>query len=133
MRIIRASDKPLVAASHEDPKAPGVLKKVLLSRADFQAGHVQMLNWAELPVGAAFREHYHEDMQEIFVMISGRARMQTSSQTGQESEAELLRGDVAIVEPRTRHRMRNIGSERLEYIVFGITSDGGGKTIVTEV
>ena len=32
MQIIRGSEIPLVAASHEDPKNPGVLKRVLATR-----------------------------------------------------------------------------------------------------
>ena len=75
MRVIRATELEFVAASHEDPDSPGVLKKVLLQRDDLIAGRVQMVNWALLPVGQSFSPHYHEDMEEVFIVIRGRAEI----------------------------------------------------------
>lgn len=74
MKWIDADNRPLIPASHEDVRAPGVMKRVIAIREDFQAGHVQMLNWAVLPAGRSFRLHLHQDMQEVFVMISGALR-----------------------------------------------------------
>lgn len=75
MRIIRGSEIEYVAASHEDPKNPGSLKKVLVRRDDLLDGQVQMINWAKLPVGKAFEAHYHEDMEEVFVIMRGKVEI----------------------------------------------------------
>ena len=71
MRVIRPDEIPFVPASHENPKTPGVLKRVLATKDDVFQGHVQMINWARLPVGCASRLHYHENMEETFIMVAG--------------------------------------------------------------
>lgn len=85
MRLIRSTDAEFTAAAHEDPRKPGVLKRVLAARDELMHGRVQMINWARLPVGSSFRTHYHEDMEEIFILVQGQAEMnveQTSTALG---------------------------------------------------
>ena len=125
MKLIRSSDKSFVPASHENPLAPGVWKKVLFQRDELQPGTVQMVNWARLPVGSSFAAHYHEDMQEIFIIISGEAEMVVAGET-----IRLGRGDTIAIDAREVHLLKNCGSENVEYVVFGITSNKGGKTVV---
>ncbi|MBL8809659.1 MAG: cupin domain-containing protein [Planctomycetaceae bacterium] len=125
MHWISASDSGFVPASHENPQNPGVLKRVIATRDMFQAGHVQMLNWASLPAGSSFQPHYHEDMQEVFVMLSGSVEMHISGET-----RRMGPGDTVLVDPREIHRMTNVGTEAAEYIVFGISSGKGGRTVV---
>ncbi len=125
MKLIRSSDKSFVPASHENPLAPGVWKKVLFQREELQPGTVQMVNWASLPVGSSFAAHYHEDMQEIFIIISGEAEMVVAGET-----IRLGRGDTIAIDACEVHLMKNCGSENVEYVVFGITSNKGGKTVV---
>lgn len=125
MKWIDADNRPLIPASHEDKRAPGVMKRVIAIREDFQAGHVQMLNWAVLPAGRSFRLHLHQDMQEVFVMISGRVEMRVGDQ-----QRDLGPGDTVIVDAGEVHQMTNSGDESAEYIVFGISGGRGGRTIV---
>jgi len=125
MKIVHSADRPLVPASHEDPRDPGVWKRVLLERADFQAGAVQMVNWATLPPGKEFAAHHHEDMQEVFVILSGAAEMTAGAETH-----VLARGDVALVQPLEVHQMRAQGNEGVEYLVFGVSAGKGGRTVV---
>ena len=80
MRVIRANDREYIPASHEDPTKPGVMKKVLATKAEIIDGKVQMINWAKLPVGTSFRLHYHEDMEETFIMVCGTAQMRIADQ-----------------------------------------------------
>lgn len=127
MKIARFSDRNYIPASHEDPHRPGVLKKVLLQREDFSTGRLQMLNWSRMEVGQAFRPHYHEDMEEVFVMVRGQVEFKVGQET-----VELRAGDAVLVPMLTRHEMRNIGQEPVEYLVFGLTLDQGGKTINVE-
>ena len=125
MQIIRGSQIEFVPASHEDPQNPGVLKRVLASKKDLLRGQVQMVNWSRLPVGSSFQPHYHEDMQEVFVMLNGRVSMSVNDETH-----ELAGGDAILIEPREIHEMKNLCESDVEYVVFGISTEEGGKTVV---
>ena len=133
MKYVSNGASGFVPASHEDPKNPGVLKRVIATRQNFQAGQVQMLNWAQLPVGSSFQPHYHEDMQEVFVLLSGVVTMTVRKLNSDASAAECVtmrHGDTVIIEPTEIHQMQNVGDVVAEYIVFGISSQNGGQTIV---
>ena len=125
MRTIRSADRPLVPAGHEDPQNPGVWKQVLFEKVDFQAGHVQMVNWARLPSGNSFAPHYHEDMQEVFVIVRGTAELAAGGET-----VTLQRGDAILIDPHEVHQMSNRGPDDVEYLAFGITRRTGGKKVV---
>ena len=127
MKIVAASDRSYVPAGHENPNAPGVWKKVLFTRDDLQPGRVQMINWAKLPAGSRFASHYHEDMQEIFLILQGEAEITVGGQTH-----VLRRGDAIEIDARETHTMRNTGSVDVEYMAMGITGDLGGRTVVVE-
>ena len=127
MRVVRFADHPFLPAGHENPVSPGVLKKVLIEKADLQPGRVQMVNWASLGVGKRFASHYHEDMQEVFIIVQGTAEITVDADT-----AVLCRGDAVVIDPREVHQMRNLESEAVEYLALGITSESGGRTVVVE-
>ncbi len=130
--VVRRSEKPLTPASHEDPVSPGVLKRILLQRSDIIFGQVQMVNWSLMHPGKKFREHYHQDMQEIFIIVAGKCRMSARLSDGSSDSATLSAGDAIVIPPGLRHSMQNIGESTVEYIVFGVTTDQQGKTVVTE-
>lgn len=125
MKYISADASDFVPASHEDPNRPGVMKRVIATAAELQSGIVPMVNWARLPKGHSFALHFHQDMQEVFVLISGRVEM-----TIDETSITMTSGDTVIVDAGEVHKMTNIGEEVAEYIVFGISTGEGGKTIV---
>lgn len=127
MKLTSFASISFVPAGHENPAAPGVLKKVLLEKADLQPGRVQMINWAKLPVGKQFTRHYHEDMQEVFVLVQGEAEITVGTET-----AMLRRGDAVLIDAREVHQMRNTGHEDVEYLAMGITGEAGGRTVVVE-
>ena len=127
MRIIRGSEIQFVPASHEDPDKPGVLKRVLAKREDLIDGRVQMINWASLPAGSSFRAHYHQDMEEVFIILTGRVEMTVDGTSN-----ELLPGDAIVIAPKEVHTMKNLTDQDLEYIVMGITTDEGGQTVVVD-
>jgi mannose-6-phosphate isomerase-like protein (cupin superfamily) len=124
VRIIRSADLPFVPAGHEDPQDPGVWKRVLLQKADFRAGHVQMVNWARLPPGNRFAAHYHEDMQEVFVIVRGTAELTAGGET-----VTLGRGDAVLIDHHEVHQMSNPGPEEVEYLAIGVSRGAGGKTV----
>jgi mannose-6-phosphate isomerase-like protein (cupin superfamily) len=127
MRIIPFASRSFVPAGHENPLSPGVLKKVLLEKADLQPGRIQMVNWASLGAGKHFARHYHEDMQEIFIIVQGEAEITVGDKT-----ATLRRGDAVVIDAREVHLMRNSAAESVEYLAIGVTSEAGGKTVVLE-
>ena len=86
-----------------------------------------MINWARLPAGSSFRAHYHEDMEETFVILAGVAQMKVGP-----DQYELGRGDTLVVSPGEIHTMEARGSEDVEYIVVGISLGKQGRTIVVE-
>ncbi len=127
MRVVRGADRPLVAASHEDPHNPGVLKRVLLDKADLQLGRVQMVNWALMPAGSRFARHYHEDMQEVFVLVAGVVEMTVAAET-----LSMARGDTVVIDALEAHQMYNPGPDEAEYLVLGVSAGQGGQTIVVD-
>jgi mannose-6-phosphate isomerase-like protein (cupin superfamily) len=127
MKLQRGKDLSFIPASHEDPRDPGVMKKILLSKQDIIKGRVQMINWALLPPGKSFRLHYHEDMDEIFILTSGRAVMIVNDE-----EMEMEKGDTVVVPMESNHKMWNKTETDVEYIVIGVTTEKGGKTVVVE-
>jgi len=127
MKTSFGADHPFVPASHENPLDPGVWKKVLFPQADLQSGVVQMVNWARLPAGKRFAAHYHEDMQEIFVILQGEAHLQVGA-----DRVVMRRGDAVRIDAREVHTMSNPGSDAVEYLVVGISAGAGGRTVVVE-
>ncbi|MFO0428588.1 MAG: cupin domain-containing protein [Planctomyces sp.] len=127
MQFIPCDNAPFIPASHEDPLKPGVLKRVIADRHLLHAGQVPMLNWSRLPAGSSFRRHYHEDMQEIFILLSGCVVMNVEDES-----VTMNAGDTVIVEPREVHEMQNIGSTDADYLVFGIAGTNNGRTVVVE-
>ena len=127
MKHIPAGNQSFVPASHEDPQNPGVLKRVIATQSDILRGQIMMVNWSRLPGDSAFQSHYHEDMQEVFVLLSGHVRMTIDQQN-----MELQRGDTVIVEPREIHSMQNLQTTPAEYLVFGVSTESDGKTVIVE-
>lgn len=124
MKIVRFTDLDFMPASHEDPKNPGVLKKVLLKRDDLPEGRIQMINWAKLPVGKSFSPHFHEEMVEVFIIISGKVKAKIDT-----GEVILEKGDMAVAEEKQVHVFENIGEGDADYICIGIVTSEGGRSI----
>lgn len=127
MKIVKSDGMEFVPAGHEDSLNPGVLKKVLFKKEDLYNGRVQMINWAKLPPGKSFRAHYHEDMEEVFIVVEGQARIRID-----EEEAIIGQGDCVLVPAGSTHKMFNESVSNVLYVVVGITQEKGGKTIVVE-
>lgn len=127
MKIIRFKSLDFIPAGHEDPRNPGVLKKILLSKPDLLNGRIQMVNWAYLLPNKSFRNHYHEEMEEVFIILNG-----TVTITIDKEKNTLSKGDAVVVSPRAVHRMTNNSNKEVHYIVIGITSGKEGQTIVVE-
>ena len=124
MKVIKGKELEFMAANHEDPENPGVYKKVLVGKDDLVKGRVMMINWAKIPSGKKFEAHYHEDMEEVFVIVSGRAEIEVSGEM-----ATLERGDAVIIPVEAIHEMKALGSEKVEYVALGVSLELGGRTV----
>jgi len=76
-------------------------------------------------IAKSFRPHYHQDMEEIFIILNGKARIRIPGE-----EAELGKEEVVVIPVGQVHEMKNIGDEEVEYLVIGISQGKGGKTVV---
>lgn len=125
MKKISFKDLVFLPASHENPKDPGVLKKILFGKKDLLfGGEIQMINWAVLRKGKSFIAHYHEDMNEVFIIVSGKVKIWV------DKEEEILKeGDAVLVPMKKVHKMENISKEDVNYLVIGISLGKGGRTI----
>ena len=123
MKITRSSQLEYIPASHEDPKNPGSLKKVIAHASDLLGGQIQMINWAKLPKGKSFKAHFHQDMQEIFIILDGSATITISD----ESET-IYKGDLVIIPIKATHTM-TAKDQDCTYLAMGISKEGKGKTI----
>jgi mannose-6-phosphate isomerase-like protein (cupin superfamily) len=125
MKIFRLNELEWIPASHENRQTPSVWKKVLLQKADLLEGRVQMVNWCRIEPGKAFHPHYHEDMEEVFIILKGNAKVFVPGE-----EADMREGEAVVIPPREVHEMKNTGEDDLEYLAMGISQGQGGKTVV---
>ena len=125
MKIVRSAKSEFIPAGHEDQNSPAVFIKPLLRKDDLIEGRVQMISWAQLSTGKSFRPHYHEDMQEVFVLLKGEARITVDGK-----QAEIGAGDAVVIPMGGIHKMENTGVGDVEYVVLGISEERGGKTVV---
>ena len=117
MKVVRGKGLRLIAAGHEDPLDPGVLKRVLIDSSNALSGNIVMINWAVLSPGRSFRTHRHKDMTEVFIMLNGKADMQVDSNC-----FEIESQDVVIVSPGEEHLMRNDSSTEVNFLVLGLVA-----------
>lgn len=127
MHIIRLKNIALEPASHEDPHDPGVVKQVLFHRNELPKGTIQMINWSTLLPGKTFQNHFHEAMDEIFIILNGHVKISMNN------EVEILiKGDAVVVPANHHHAMTNMGENPVHYIALGIVVGEGGRTVIVE-
>jgi len=125
LHIIRGNSRSYVPASHEDPNNPGCLKKVLLTKDELRSGQVQMINWSKLPSGKSFSRHYHEDMDEVFIILTGKVSVEVDGQ-----KDTLSAGDTIVIPAKSIHSMTASFQDDVEYLALGISFGHQGKTVV---
>ena len=60
-------------------------------------------------------------------MLGGPVEMRVDEET-----LQLQAGDAILIDPKEVHEMKNISGADVEYVVFGISTEEGGKTVVVE-
>jgi mannose-6-phosphate isomerase-like protein (cupin superfamily) len=119
MKIFSIKDLEYVASRHEDPQNPGVVKKVILTKDQFEiSGTIQMINWAKMGAGRSFAPHAHESMDEIFIILTGKAEIKVGGEI-----AVLEATDTVYLPQKIQHEMKNISDGDVEYLAIGIVGD----------
>ena len=83
------------------------------------------IGMTEVPPESSMTPHTHEDMEEIFIIVKGKANV-----TVEKEEGALGQGDAVVIPAGAVHEMENIGSEDVEYVVVGISAGRDGATVL---
>jgi len=119
MKKINQKDRKWEPAAHEDPKDPGVWKKVIVRRDEVDPlSKLMMVNVCRVPVGKAHKAHAHQTMEEYFYFMEGHGEMKIDNKA-----VEVGAGDRIICPAKGVHQIRNIGDVELKYICFGVALD----------
>lgn len=125
MKTFTIKGKEFIPASHEDPKSPGALKIILGDSTLVDSNsHLQMINWAKIPEGKHFKPHYHEDMDEIFIIVEGKCEVTIKGE-----KKIIEKGDGVVVPTKSIHTMKNISKVDVIYLAIGFSLGKEGKTI----
>ena len=87
-----------------------------------------MINWSTLLPNKSFRSHYHEAMEEVFIILDGEVEI-----TVEEEKAILKKGDAIVIPETAVHVMKNLTDREINYIAIGIARDIVGKTVLVDV
>ncbi len=71
------------------------------------------LGYVSVDSGECTDTGFHDDEEEIYVILRGRARLEIGDE-----ETEAGPGDTVYVPRNNRHRMTCISDEKLEYLYF---------------
>lgn len=124
-KIVRFTKLVFLPASHEDKNNPGSLKKVLFTLFDISKEvRVQMINWARILKDRSFNAHYHEDMDEIFIIMRGRVKLNVNNK-----EFMMGEGDAVYIPQNNIHQMFNHSGSDVDYIALGLGRGKGGKSV----
>jgi mannose-6-phosphate isomerase-like protein (cupin superfamily) len=124
----KSKKQTYLPASHEDIKNPGSYKKIIYKDTYHPIkGKLKMINWAFLPKKKCFRNHLHQDMDEIFIILNGKVKIIINNQ-----KQILERGDLVLIPKNQSHKMCNVGRIGVNYIAIGLSLGLDGKTIVLE-
>lgn len=129
MKLTAVQDHHFVPATHEDPQKPGVLKKVLFNAEDFDpACGLRMLNYAVIQPGESFRSHFHESLEEVFYILTGKGELTIDGET-----RPISAGMAVIIPKKAVHSMKNVGTDPLEYLAFGASLEIQATVVTPQV
>jgi mannose-6-phosphate isomerase-like protein (cupin superfamily) len=78
-----------------------------------------------IPPGGGETSHYHERAQQLFYILGGVATFETDG-----ISATVRPGEGYHVLPGTRHRIRNLGTEDLHFLVISQPKSHGDRVNV---
>ncbi len=92
--------------------------RIRLGKDDFDKGQVVIVNWSVLPIGKSFALHYHESLQEVFIIFKGKVKAIVNGE-----EMILESGDGLIADINEEHTMENISNEDVIFLMFGVSDN----------
>jgi mannose-6-phosphate isomerase-like protein (cupin superfamily) len=98
----------------EVPVLEGGPGEIILELAGLARNNAQRLSLAEVtitPNGGA-REHYHRQMEEVYYLLQGQARLTVGEKT-----RIVGPGDTIVIPPGARHKIVNVGAADVVMIV----------------
>ena len=98
----------------EVPVLDGGQGEVIRELAGLARATAQRLSLAEAtitPDGGA-REHYHHQMEEVYYLLQGQARLTVGDET-----RVVGPGDTVVIPPGARHKIVNVGATDVVMIV----------------
>ncbi len=103
-----------VVKRDEVPQLEGGPGEVIRELAGLARTNAQLLSLAEVtiaPNGGA-REHYHRQMEEVYYLLQGQARLTVGDET-----RIVGPGDTIVIPPGDRHKIVNMGATDVVMIV----------------
>jgi quercetin dioxygenase-like cupin family protein len=85
-------------------------EKLLISRDETET---IALGYVSVEKGGCTQPGFHDDEEEIYVILKGRAVLTLGAE-----ETETGAGETIYVPRNTKHQMRCISDEKLEYLYF---------------
>ncbi|OGD84216.1 hypothetical protein A2165_03570 [Candidatus Curtissbacteria bacterium RBG_13_40_7] len=119
LKKINQRNRQWEPGSHEDPKNPGVYKKVLIrhEEADPKSG-LMMFQLCKIPPKTTHVAHSHPTMDEIFYFTQGKGEIEINKEI-----EKVNAGDRIIVPAGHIHQIRNLGKTELKFIGLGVALD----------
>ena len=93
---------------------PGQIKKVIFHGYEMTSSVTQVA-YAELRAGDIVAEHYHESMEEVFLILDGECEFILD-----EVSHLLKKDDVIKISPKIKHKLRAFQDTKLYY--FGVST-----------
>lgn len=109
MRLIELHSLPAEPLSHD----ANIAKRVILRNGTVP--HLTQLAQVRIPPGAHLTPHAHQDMHEIFIVLSGHGRVRCDG-----SVNGVAPGTCIQIEPNAVHAFENTGEDELVVVYFGI-------------
>ncbi|WP_394825683.1 cupin domain-containing protein [Pendulispora albinea] len=95
--------------------AGGTSEWKCFARRDNLFGSWEAIEWAALPPGGISGAHIHTRTEELYFIVSGTGVMLLDGQ-----EHRVQGGDLILNGLGTRHGLRNVGEDRLEWLVIEV-------------
>jgi mannose-6-phosphate isomerase-like protein (cupin superfamily) len=100
---------------------------MLVRRSDLLTGRLQTVNWAISKPQRAFSKHLHENLTEVFIIVSVRAEIHVDQETDVIGE-----GDAAVIPHRTAHIMAALDGRVVRSNAAGVSHGAGERTILVK-
>lgn len=105
MNVVNRDKVPVVEGG------PGELVRELAGLARANTRRLSLAQVSIAPNGGS-REHYHLQMEEVYYLLKGQARLTINDET-----RTVEPGDTIVIPPGARHKIVNIGTSDVVMIV----------------